>query len=71
MVPDLLRELREEAGLTQRDLGELLNVPHQWVHKCETGSRRVDIAEFCDWCEGCGVDPSKVIADWRTTRKRK
>lgn len=27
------------------------------VHKSETGERRVDVAEFVDWCVACGVDP--------------
>lgn len=54
---DLLRELREEAGLTQRELGKAVNKPQSWVYNCETGNRRVDLAEFCDWCRACGVNP--------------
>jgi transcriptional regulator with XRE-family HTH domain len=60
-VPGLLRAIREEAGLTQRDIGRLLKRPQSWVHNCETGSRRVDVAEFCDWCEACGVEAAKVV----------
>lgn len=56
-VPKLLREMREAAGLTQRDLAERINKPQPWVHKSEDGSRRVDIAEFLEWCVGCGVNP--------------
>ena len=54
-LPRLLRELREGAGLTQRDLAERLRQPQSWVHKSETGTRRVDVAEFCQWCTACGV----------------
>lgn len=42
----LLRGLREGAGLTQRDLGGRLGKPQSWVHNCEVGNRRVDVAEF-------------------------
>ena len=53
----LLLQLREEADLTQRELGGRLKRPQSWVHNCETGNRRVDVAEFCSWCEACDVDP--------------
>jgi transcriptional regulator with XRE-family HTH domain len=51
-----LRQLREEAELTQRDLGGRLNKPQSWVYNCETGNRRVDLAEFIAWARACGVD---------------
>ena len=38
--------MREEAGLTQRDLGKCLKKPQSWVYNCETANRRVDLAEF-------------------------
>ncbi len=56
-VPRLLRALRQEAGLTQRALGGRLGRPQSWVYNCEVANRRVDVAEFCDWCRACGVDP--------------
>lgn len=60
-VPSYLRKLREEAGLTQRDLGAAISRPQSWVQKCETAERRVDVAEFVLWCGGCGVDPVDAI----------
>lgn len=57
-VPAFVREMREAAGLTQRALGKRLNLPQSWVYKCESGIRRMDIAEFCDWCVACGVEPA-------------
>lgn len=59
-LPTLLREIREEAGLVQRALGSALRKPQSWIYNCETGNRRVDVAEFCAWCRACNVDP--VIA---------
>lgn len=63
----LLRALREEAGLTQRELGLKLKKPQSWIYNCETGNRRVDLAEFCKWAKACGVDP--VVALERFLKK--
>lgn len=60
-VPSLLRALREEAELTQRALGSALGKPQSWIYNCETGNRRVDLAEFCDWCTACGIDPVNAL----------
>ena len=60
-LPGLLREMREGAGLTQRQLAEKLAVTHVFVHKSEVGDRRVDVTEFIDWSLTCGVDPSQCI----------
>jgi transcriptional regulator with XRE-family HTH domain len=56
-LPPLLRALREEAGLTQRDLAGRLGKPQSWVYNCESANRRVDVTEFVDWSGACGVDP--------------
>ena len=61
-IPDLLRELREEAGLSQRQIGEQLDRPQSWVHNCEVGNRRVDLAEFVEWCRAVGIDPKAGLA---------
>ena len=60
-LPLFLREMREKAGLTQRDIGQRLNKPQSYVHNCETANRRVDITEFIQWAEACEVDPKKSI----------
>ena len=57
----LLRTFREEAGLTQRALGKLLKKPQSWIYNCETGNRRVDLAEFVAWAKACGVDPVAAV----------
>jgi transcriptional regulator with XRE-family HTH domain len=61
-LPPFLRELRERAGLTQRDLGELLGKPQSWVFNCETSNRRVDLIEFIAWARACGVRPRTALA---------
>lgn len=61
-VPELLREMRQTAGLTQRALGERLRKPQSWVYNCESSNRRMDITEFIAWCEACEVAPTTGFA---------
>lgn len=56
-LPAFLRTLREEAGLTQRELGQRLRKPQSYVYNCETGNRRVDVSEFIAWANACRLDP--------------
>jgi len=60
-IPALLRKLREEASLTQRALGERLDRPQSWIYNCETGNRRVDVSEFCEWASACDVEPVAAL----------
>lgn len=62
-VPALLRDLREKAGLTQRDLGSKLKKPQSWIYNCESANRRVDVAEFAAWCRACNADPLTALAE--------
>jgi transcriptional regulator with XRE-family HTH domain len=61
-IPRFLREMREEAGLSQRDIGGLLGKPQSYVYNCETANRRVDIAEFISWAKACGVKPKTAFS---------
>ncbi|MCO6438146.1 MAG: helix-turn-helix transcriptional regulator [Phycisphaerae bacterium] len=53
--------MREEAGLTTRELADAVGKPQSWVFKCENAERRIDVAEFCLWCRGCEVNPEMGI----------
>jgi transcriptional regulator with XRE-family HTH domain len=67
-LPAMLRQMRTEASLTQRDLAAKLRTTHVFVHKSEIGERRVDIAEFMDWCLACGADPEMAFRNLRRQR---
>jgi transcriptional regulator with XRE-family HTH domain len=67
-LPPLLRRLRETAGMTQRQLAAKLRVTHVFVHKSEVGERRVDVAEFMDFCLACGVEPEQALGELRRLR---
>lgn len=68
LVPAMLRRIREEAGLTQRQLAVAMGMDHVAIHKSETGDRRVDVAEFMDWCVACGQNPVEAFALLRKSR---
>jgi transcriptional regulator with XRE-family HTH domain len=61
-LPAFLRALREEAGLTQRALGQRLQKPQSWIYNCESANRRVDVTEFVAWARACGADPQDAFA---------
>ncbi|MEM9167043.1 MAG: helix-turn-helix transcriptional regulator [Planctomycetota bacterium] len=71
MVPHLLRRLREGADLTQRQLAERLGKSQQTIHSSETGSRRVDLGEFCRWVEACGLTPVQGLELYLSQRPKK
>ncbi|KVE65158.1 MULTISPECIES: helix-turn-helix domain-containing protein [Burkholderia] len=56
-----LKHVRKEAGLTQVELAERLGKGQSYVSKMERGEQYVDVVEFVEWCEACGMPPSKVI----------
>jgi len=56
-----LRQMREDAGLTQQQLAKRLRVPQSFIYKSETAIRRVDITEFVAWCEACGTKPISAL----------
>ena len=41
-----LKQARIEAGLTQKEVAEMLGKPQSFVSKCELGERRVDFVEL-------------------------
>jgi transcriptional regulator with XRE-family HTH domain len=61
-LPRFLRALREEADLTQRELGKRLKKPQSWIYNCETANRRVDVSEFIAWATACGAEPQAAFA---------
>ena len=58
----VLIQARNDAGLTQRQLAERLQVPRSFVSKVETRERRLDFVEFVHWAERTGADPATLIA---------
>lgn len=68
-VPPYLRELRRRAGLTQRELARRIGQSQWWIARSETGSRRLDVAEFVEFCLGCGVSPAEALTELTKMRR--
>lgn len=56
-----LKEAREAQGLTMRDLGLKLNVPHSFIGKVEQCERRIDVIEFVSYCQALEISPIEGI----------
>lgn len=57
-----LKGYRLDADLTQVQLVKAFKKKHHtFVHKIESGDRRIDPVEFVRWCRACGVDPGEAI----------
>jgi transcriptional regulator with XRE-family HTH domain len=56
-----LVEIREKAGVSQRELARRLDRAHSYVGRIETGDRRLDLPEFIEWCELLEADPVEVL----------
>lgn len=57
----LLRQLRQEAGLTQVQVAAELSVPQSFVSKYESGERRLDVIELGHVAEALGVTVRGVL----------
>ncbi len=51
----LLRQVRVEAGLTQTELSERLEVPQSRISDYERGNRRMYLLELYQYCRALGI----------------
>jgi transcriptional regulator with XRE-family HTH domain len=60
--------IRSDAGLSQRQLAILLDVPHSLIAKIESGERRIDLVEFAWFCDACGKsaadEAARLLRKW-------
>lgn len=57
----LLRSVRLEAGLRQRDLADQLHRPQSYVSKYESGERRLDLFELSAICVAVGISLEEFV----------
>ena len=50
----LLKQKREENGITQRQLARTLHLRQNQISKIETNERRIDLLELINYCRGGG-----------------
>lgn len=65
----LLRQWREEAGLSQRELAKKMAMAHSIIAKIEIADRRIDPFDLIDWCRATNVDLSVAIKAIERLRK--
>jgi len=57
-----LRELREEQGLSQRDLSEVLGLDYYtFISQLENGRGKIPSNRYRDWAEALGQDPKVFV----------
>jgi len=56
-----LKDARCNQDLSMRDLGSLLNLPHSFVGKIETGERRLDVYEYVQYCQVLGISTEEGL----------
>lgn len=59
---EVLVQVRQEAGLSQRDLAARLAKPRSYISKIETKERRIDVVELIELANGLGLEPSRMFA---------
>ena len=59
----MLRIIRNGAGLTQVQLAAKLGKMQSYVSKYELGERRIDVLELIDICDACGVEISEFLGE--------
>ena len=57
-----LVKMRQDAGLTQRQLAKKLGRECSFIWRIEKGERRLDVVEFFWVCRACNVDPAKTYS---------
>lgn len=63
-----LKSARIEKSLSVRDLGKLLDEPHQFVVKIETCERKLSVFEFVQYCEALEIDTSVGLNKLKKTK---
>ena len=60
-VAQRLKELREEKGLSMRQLAEGMNIPHNYIGRWETGKYEPSIDSIIMICNFFGCDSDWLI----------
>ena len=62
---------RNEKQLSIRQLALLLGTHSSVVGKIETGERRLDVFEYCQYCEALGLNPCEGLLVLNNKKKFK
>ena len=57
----LLRRVRRELDLTQKQVADQMGVPQERISRFEHGERRMDFIELRQWCRAVGMPLEEYI----------
>lgn len=60
VIVSVIKEAREAAKLSQRQLSVKLGVPINWIQRIESMERDVKLAEFIAIAKACKADPEEM-----------
>lgn len=60
-LQELLRQIRQEAGLRQSELAQRLKVSQSYVSKYEAGEKRLDLIELRRICQAVGISLNEFV----------
>jgi len=69
LLVTMLRETREQDGVSQVDLAAQLGTTQTFISKVERGERRLDVIELIELLEALGTKPDAWIESYLTRRK--
>lgn len=64
---ELLREVREQAGVRQVDLAKILGRQQSFVSKYESGEKSLDFLEVKEVCEALGISLQQFVKSFEQT----
>jgi len=44
-----------------RELGDMIDEPHSFIGKIESGERRLDVFEYVQYCKALSIDPAEGL----------
>lgn len=61
----VLRAFRQERGVTQAGLAELVGRPQSYVSKIESGERKADLPELDEICRALGSNLETLVRRYK------
>lgn len=61
---EAVRQLRVQAGVTQKDLAARLGVPQSWVSNIESARRRLGVLEALEVCSALDRPFAQLLAEY-------
>ena len=66
----LMRQKRQDAGLTQLQLARSLKTSQSFIGKCERGERRIDVLELQAFCRALGIELQAFMTELQERQQR-